>query len=64
MLGIKVWLDGEHIEITGVIPTEGDVIVIMIMPSLESLPSLFGKGRRIKGEGLLKALNLVGLNNP
>lgn len=27
MLGIKVWLDGEHVEITGVIPTEDMCIV-------------------------------------
>ncbi len=29
MLGIKVWLDGESVEITGVIPTEEDAIVPM-----------------------------------
>jgi hypothetical protein len=27
MLGTKVWLDGQNIEITGVIPVENDVIV-------------------------------------
>ena len=29
MLNIKVWLDGESVEITGVIPTEEDAIVPM-----------------------------------
>jgi len=27
MLGIKVWLDGDNVEITGVLPTEEDAIV-------------------------------------
>jgi len=27
MLGIKVWLDGESVEVTGVLPVTGDVIV-------------------------------------
>ena len=27
MLGIKVWLNGDNVEITGVLPTEEDAIV-------------------------------------